>query len=156
MIDGIKMLLQDLPLEDLIPCVDQDIVAMYIAEPTVLLVEVLVNRLSVFVNGDGFPAEGVGFLEIILAAKAVCPINCHLYFLVDQVNSAFYEDYFLFSIGIVQSLQNLILLILQLLNSVVEESVQQMPNFRLVAAVPQSLNFESTLVLILDRLLQQL
>lgn len=85
---------------------------MDVAEPAVLLIQVFIDRLPVLVYWHWLAAKGVGLFKIVLAAKSIGSIYSHLNFLIDEVNPAFNELHFFLSLKVMQSLHDLILLIL--------------------------------------------
>jgi hypothetical protein len=77
-----------------------------------------------------------------------------LYLLVDEINPTFDENHLFFGVDIMYSFHDLVFLILEVMGSIVKESIEQMPYFRLITAIPQALYFVIALVAILDGLLQ--
>jgi hypothetical protein len=111
-VERVEVFFEYVPFEEFVACVYDDIVPVDVAEPAVLLIQVFVDGLPVFVYGDRLAAKRVGFLEIVLAAESIGPIDGHLNFLIDEGNSAFNELHFLLRLKIMQSLHDLILFIL--------------------------------------------
>ncbi len=71
-VDGEVVLVEDLPFEEPVSGVDQDVVSLYVAVPAIFLVEVLIDRLPVFVDGDRLSPNGVGLFEVVLSAQPFC------------------------------------------------------------------------------------
>lgn len=70
---------------------------MDIAEPAILFIQVLIDRLAILIDRDGLAAKGISLFEIILAAESICSTTGYLYFLVNEIDPAFHKGYLLFS-----------------------------------------------------------
>lgn len=136
-------------------CVDDEVVSVDIAEPALLLIEVLIDGLAVLVDGDWLAAQGVGLFEVVLAGESIRPAAGHLYLLIDEVDPALHEGHLLLRAQVVQPRHHLVLLELQLGHSIIEEPQQLVPHLRLVAPQRQPLHLKGMLVVIGRRFLQQ-
>ena len=92
---GYKMFLQQILLKELIPRIDQYIISMDITKPTILLLKILINRLSILIHRHRLPSKRISLLKIILAAQPIRSIQRHLYFLINQSNPTFNKSNFL-------------------------------------------------------------
>ena len=135
--------------------IDKNVIAMYVAEPAIFLIEVFVYGLTILINGDRFSAKGVCFLEVVFAGEAIGSAHGHLYFLIDEVDPAAYEANLFFGGKVVQSFHDEVFLVLEVECAIIEEPVEQMSYFRLVASDRQGLMLKFGLVAVLDGFLKQ-
>jgi len=132
LVERVKVLLQDISAEEAVPGVYEDVIAVDVAEPAILLIQVFVYRLAILVDGDWFTAEGVGFLEVVFAGEAVGPAHGHLYFLVNQIDPAFDEHHLFLGCQVVQPFHDEVFLVLEVEGPIIEEPVKQVSYFRLI------------------------
>lgn len=126
------MLLQDISAEEAVSGVYEDVIAVDVAEPAILLIQIFVYRLAILVNGDWFSAEGVGFLEVVFAGEAIGSAHGHLYFLVNQIDPAFDEQHLFLGCQVVQPFHDEVFLVLEVEGPIIKESIKQVSYFRLI------------------------
>ena len=69
--------------------VDQDVLPVYVAKPALLLVQVLVDGLPIFIDGDWLAALGVALFKVILNFKPALPAEALLDFLINEGGPTF-------------------------------------------------------------------
>ena len=63
----VEMLVEDVSPKEEVSSVDQNIISLDVAEPTLFLIKIFVNGLTTFVYRYGFAGSSVCLLEILLA-----------------------------------------------------------------------------------------
>lgn len=121
-VQRIEMAVEYLPAEETVSGIDKQVIPVDVAEPAILLIQVLINGLSILIDGDWLTADCIRLLEIILTAESIGSTAGHLYFLIDEIDPALHEGDLLLGGQVVQSLHNQVLLVLQISGSIAEES----------------------------------
>lgn len=127
-VDRIVVLVKDVSFEELVSAVDQNIVSLDVTVPAIFFIEVFIDRLTILVYWDRFSSNRVSLLEVIFTSESVSPTEGHQDFLIDQSNPAFDESEFFFRTKVVKSLHNEVFFVLQIMNSIAEESAEEVPD----------------------------
>jgi hypothetical protein len=127
-VDRIVVLVKDVSFEELVSAVDQNVVSLDVTVPAIFFIEVFIDRLTILVYWDRFSSNRVSLLEVIFTSESVSPTEGHQDFLIDQSNPAFDKSELFFRTKVVKSLHNEVFFVLQIMNSIAEESAEEVPD----------------------------
>ena len=67
-VKGVVLLMQNIPFEEEISRIGQNVLSLDIAEPTVFLIKILIDGLATLIDGDWLAGSCVCFFKILLTA----------------------------------------------------------------------------------------
>ena len=148
------MLVEDVSPKEEVSSVDQNIISLDVAEPTLFLIKIFVNGLTTFVYRYGFAGSSICLLEILLAWQPLTSAEGHQNLLVDKCDSTFDKGELILTFDVVQSLHNEVFLVLKVMHPIAKKPLQLLPQLRLMLFGFNPINYIRLLVSKLRTLLK--
>ena len=133
------MLMKKISLEKQTPCINQNIISLYITKPAIFFLQIFVDWLTTLIHRYRFTRSSISFLKVLLASKSLTSTKRHKNLLINESDPTFNKSKLILTFNIMKSFHNEIFFIFKVIDSITKEFMKFLSKVRLVLWLINSL-----------------